>query len=102
MSQELICKNCGVIGKPRNERFGDIWTEILAWFVVVPASFIMFWFTIIIPVITVTIAVVYSALRICLPKKTECIYCLSKDSMISTETPVGRELITTYGRVIGG
>lgn len=97
--KELVCSHCGVIGKQRKigmgffsmtvAIIGVIFTIVGLFAGIIPGLIIGF---------MTSAHITYYQKK----KGVECRYCLAKNTMIPTDTPIGNSLIEKFGRVIGG
>lgn len=81
-----ICRNCGYYGSPR--KTSSFLTELAMWILFGLLSFFLIWL-IIIPIL-------YTLYRFISGTKFICPSCKAQDTMVSIDSPIGKDLYNRY------
>ena len=88
-----ICRNCGYYGTPGKS--SSFILELGVWIVFILLAIVFIW-TIIIPVICIIIPIFYTLYRFFSGTKLICPSCKAQDTMVSVDSPIGRDLYNKY------
>jgi len=88
-----ICRNCGYYGNPGKS--SSFLGELGVWALFIFLAVIFAW-TIIISVICILIPLFYTLYRFFGGTKPVCPSCKAQDTMVSVDSPVGRDLYNKY------
>lgn len=88
-----ICRNCGYYGKAK--KTSSFIGELAVWILFIVLAVFFIW-TIIISVICVLVPVFYTLYRFFAGTKTVCPSCKAQGTMVSIDSPVGKDLYNKY------
>ncbi len=88
-----ICRNCGYYGRP--SKTSSFIGELFVWGIFIFLAIFFFW-TIFVPIICISICMTYTLYRFFAGTKTVCPSCKAINTMISADSPVGKELYERY------
>ena len=90
---EKICKNCGYYGTPKKS--SNFALGIGIWFIFIPLA-IAFFKTTFVFILCILIPLSYTLYQIFIGTKDVCPSCKEQGSMVSIDSPIGRDLYEKY------
>ncbi len=88
-----ICRNCGYYGSPGKS--SSFLGELGVWILFIFLGIVFLW-TVIIPIICFLIPLFYTLYRFFGGTKTVCPSCKAQGTMVSIESPIGKDLYKKY------